>query len=87
MMALRAFVAKAIASQAGLLAQKGTTTAFPSGLTIAAPVGRRCCTVVGETMGEEFRDKGSNVQLGPDSVSRACPRMTNYTWCEDPYRR
>ena len=43
----------------------GTTTAFPSALTVAATWDLNLCAKWGEAMGEEFYGKGSNVQLGP----------------------
>lgn len=43
----------------------GTTTAFPSALTVAATWDLSLCKQWGIAMGEEFYDKGSNVQLGP----------------------
>ena len=70
-----------------LLAQKGTTTAFPSGLTIAATWDVKAARLWGETMGEEFRDKGSNVQLGPGlCVSRIPQNGRNFEYMsgEDP---
>ncbi len=43
----------------------GTTTAFPSGLSIGATWDRELAYSWGEAMGKEFYGKGSNVQLGP----------------------
>lgn len=42
----------------------GTTTAFPSGLTMAASWDRNLLYNFGVAMGEEFFKKGANVQLG-----------------------
>ena len=59
--------------------QQGTSTAFPSGLTIAATWDVTAARLWGETMGEEFRDKGSNVQLGPGlCVSRLPQNGRNF---------
>ena len=59
--------------------QQGTSTAFPSGLTIAATWDVAAARLWGETMGEEFRDKGSNVQLGPGlCVSRLPQNGRNF---------
>jgi hypothetical protein len=43
----------------------GTTTNWPSGLTIAASFDLAMARLWGESMGAEFRGKGANVQLGP----------------------
>lgn len=43
----------------------GTTTNWPSGLTIAASFDLEMARLWGESMGAEFRGKGANVQLGP----------------------
>ena len=43
----------------------GTTTSFPSGLTVAATWDPELCYQYGKAMGEEFFQKGTNVQLGP----------------------
>ena len=43
----------------------GTTTNWPSGLTIAASFDQAMARLWGESMGAEFRGKGANVQLGP----------------------
>jgi hypothetical protein len=64
-----------------LLDQTGTTTAFPSGLTIAATWDVEAARMWGEAMGEEFRDKGSNVQLGPGlCVSRLPNNGRNFEY-------
>ena len=64
-----------------LLAQAGTTTAFPSGLTVAATWDVKAARLWGESMGEEFRDKGSNVQLGPGvCVSRLPQNGRNFEY-------
>jgi beta-glucosidase len=43
----------------------GSSTAWPSGLTIAATWDTALALQWGEAMGAEFRGKGANVQLGP----------------------
>jgi beta-glucosidase len=43
----------------------GTTTSFPSGLSLGASWDRDMCFAWGEAMGKEFYGKGTNVQLGP----------------------
>jgi beta-glucosidase len=43
----------------------GSSTAWPSGLTIAATWDTALALRWGEAMGAEFRGKGANVQLGP----------------------
>eukprot|EP01052_Picozoa_sp_SAG31_P044630 SAG31_NODE_7855_length_1582_cov_1.530681_1_plen_88_part_10 len=64
-----------------IMAQAGTTTAFPSGLTVAATWDVRAARLWGESMGEEFRDKGSNVQLGPGvCVSRLPQNGRNFEY-------
>ena len=44
---------------------QGTSTAWPSGLTMAASWDPAAVEQWGKGMGKEFRAKGSNVQLGP----------------------
>ncbi len=46
-------------------ANPGTTTAWPSGLTMAASFDKDIMFEWGSGMGKEFKAKGSNVQLGP----------------------
>ena len=46
-------------------ASPGTTTAWPSGLTMAASFDKDIMFEWGSGMGKEFKAKGSNVQLGP----------------------
>lgn len=43
----------------------GTTTSFPSGLTVAASFDPDLAFIYGQAMGIEFFNKGCNVQLGP----------------------
>jgi beta-glucosidase len=69
-------------------AHLGTTTAFPSGLTIGATFDVSAAKLWGETMGEEFFDKGANVQLGPGMCLARVPkngRNFEYIAGEDPY--
>jgi len=66
----------------------GSTTAFPSGLTVAASWNRSLAYAWGKAMGEEFRIKGSNVQLGPGvNVARVPRNGRNFEYIsgEDPY--
>lgn len=44
---------------------RGTSTAWPSGLTIGSTFDVQSARLWGEMMGEEFLGKGANVQLGP----------------------
>ena len=48
----------------GFRGKPGTSTAMPSGLTIGASFDVEAAGLWGTTMGEEFFNKGSNVQLG-----------------------
>mmetsp|Transcript_41802 Transcript_41802/g.133381 ORF Transcript_41802/g.133381 Transcript_41802/m.133381 type:complete len:487 (+) Transcript_41802:195-1655(+) len=66
----------------------GSTTAFPSGLNIAASWDHAVAGALGRAMGREFRSKGANVQLGPGlNVARVpqCGRNFEYLSGEDPY--
>ena len=67
---------------------QGTSTAWPSGLTMAASWDRDAVEVWGIGMGKEFRAKGSNVQLGPGLCLARVPRNGRnfeYLSGEDPY--
>jgi beta-glucosidase len=69
-------------------AHPGTTTAFPSGLTIAASWDEQAVFDWGAAMGQEFFDKGSNIQLGPGmNVARVPVNGRNFEYLsgEDPY--
>ena len=46
-------------------ARPGTTTSFPSGMTIAATFNASAAKIWGMAMAKEFYSKGANVQLGP----------------------
>lgn len=66
----------------------GTTTQWPSGLTVAASFDRTLMGLWGEAMGQEFRDKGANVQFGPGVNLLRVPtggRNFEYLSGEDPY--
>jgi len=66
----------------------GTSTAFPSGLNIAATFDPSLAQVWGDAMGQEFQLKGSNVQLGPGmNVARIPRNGRNFEYLsgEDPY--
>jgi beta-glucosidase len=65
-----------------------TTTAWPSGLTMAAGWDVDAMLEWGTGMGKEFYDKGSNVQLGPGLCLARVPRNGRnfeYLSGEDPY--
>ena len=66
----------------------GSTTAWPSGLTVAASWDTNTMRAWGESMGKEFFDKGANVQLGPGVCVARIPkngRNFEYLSGEDPY--
>lgn len=66
----------------------GTTTCFPSGMTVGATWNRTAAYLWGKAMGEEFVSKGSNVQLGPGvNVARIPKNGRNFEYIsgEDPY--
>jgi|TARA_B110000211_G_C13803984_1_gene431850 beta-glucosidase len=52
----------------------GTTTAWPSGLTMSATFDRDAMKEWGVGMGKEFYAKGANVQLGPGLCLARVPR-------------
>ena len=65
----------------------GTSTAWPSGLTMAASWDVAAMEEWGVGMGKEFRAKGSNVQLGPGLCLARVPRNGRnfeYLSGEDP---
>lgn len=67
---------------------EGTSTSFPSGLTIAASFDVEAAREWGSSMGKEFYDKGSNIQLGPGLCLARVPlngRNFEYLAGEDPY--
>eukprot|EP00659_Diplonema_papillatum_P014346 gene14346-22009_t len=69
-------------------AHPGTTTAFPSGLTMAATWDEEMLSLWGTMMGEEFYGKGANVQLGPGLCIARIPqngRNFEYLSGEDPH--
>ena len=66
----------------------GTSTAWPSGLTIGATFDEVAAHTWGVTMGVEFYNKGANVQLGPGLCLARVPqngRNFEYISGEDPY--
>jgi len=66
----------------------GSSTAWPSGLTIAASWDVDAVFEWGQGMGKEFYDKGSNVQLGPGLCLARVPlngRNFEYLSGEDPF--
>jgi beta-glucosidase len=67
--------------------QPGSTTAWPSGLTMAASWSTDAMMDWGVGMGKEFYNKGSNVQLGPGLCLARVPRNGRnfeYLSGEDP---
>jgi beta-glucosidase len=54
--------------------QPGSTTAWPSGLTMAASWDTEAMMNWGVGMGKEFYNKGANVQLGPGLCLARVPR-------------
>lgn len=69
-------------------AHPGTTTSWPSALTIGASWDLDLARQWGEAMGEEFYDKGANVQLGPGMCLARVPRNGRnfeYVSGEDPF--
>jgi beta-glucosidase len=67
--------------------QPGSTTAWPSGLTMAASWDVDALLKWGVGMGKEFYNKGSNVQLGPGLCLARVPRNGRnfeYLSGEDP---
>ena len=72
----------------GFRGKAGTSTSFPSGLTVAATFDRNIARLWGETMGDEFAHKGANVQLGPAMCVARVPRNGRnfeYISGEDPF--
>ena len=66
----------------------GTSTQFPSGLTVAAAWSRDAAFAWGDAMGAEFYGKGANVQLGPGMCIARVPRNGRnfeYMSGEDPF--
>jgi len=66
----------------------GTSTAFPCGLSIGSTWSRTAAFIFGSAMGEEFRGKGANVQLGPGLNVMRIPRngrAFEYLSGEDPF--
>lgn len=67
---------------------QGTSTAWPSGLTMAASWDPDAVREWGAGMGKEFYEKGSNVQLGPGLCLARVPRNGRnfeYIAGEDPH--
>ena len=66
----------------------GTSTCWPSGLTVAATWNTSALLLWGTSMGEEFVGKGANVQLGPGVCVARVPvngRNFEYVSGEDPF--
>lgn len=63
------------------------TTVFPAGITTASTFSTNLTRKRGEAMGEEFRAKGANVQLGPGANMLRAPEMGRaWEMCgADPY--
>jgi beta-glucosidase len=68
-------------------AHLGTTTSWPSALAVSATWNPATAGAWGEGMGQEFFDKGANVQLGPGMCVARVPRNGRnfeYLSGEDP---
>jgi beta-glucosidase len=66
----------------------GTTTAFPSAMTVAASFDLDAMYKYGAAMGQEFWNKGSNCQLGPGmNTARVDVNGRNFEYAagEDPF--
>ena len=66
----------------------GTTTSWPSGMTVGATFDRELAQQWGEAMGAEFSGKGATVQLGPGLCLARVPvngRNFEYLSGEDPW--
>ena len=66
----------------------GSSTAFPAGMTIGATWDRKIAKDWGVAMAQEFKGKGSNVQLGPGmNLARVPLNGRNFEYCSgaDPY--
>lgn len=66
----------------------GSTTAWPSGLTVASTFDNKLAYLWGEAMGDEFAGKGANVFLGPGmNVARVPVNGRNFEYSSggDPY--
>ena len=66
----------------------GTTTSWPSGMTVGATFDRELAQQWGEAMGAEFAGKGATVQLGPGLCLARVPvngRNFEYLSGEDPW--
>ena len=71
----------------GFRGTAGTSTAWPSGMTIGASFDESAANTWGSTMGVEFYNKGANVQLGPGLCLARVPRngrTFEYISGEDP---
>lgn len=69
-------------------ARPGSTTAFPSAMTVGATFDRDLMYKFGAAMGQEFFNKGANIQLGPGvNVARVPLNGRNFEYIsgEDPY--
>eukprot|EP00730_Choanoeca_flexa_P009428 TRINITY_DN12646_c4_g1_i1.p1 TRINITY_DN12646_c4_g1~~TRINITY_DN12646_c4_g1_i1.p1 ORF type:complete len:687 (+),score=167.95 TRINITY_DN12646_c4_g1_i1:2334-4394(+) len=72
----------------GFRGASGTSTAWPSGLTVAATWDVEAVGAWGTAMGKEFYQKGANVQLGPGLCVARVPtngRNFEYASGEDPF--
>ena len=58
----------------GFRGQSGTSTSWPSGMTIGTTWDRDAASKWGNAMGDEFYRKGANVQLGPGVCLARVPR-------------
>ncbi len=62
----------------------GTSTAWPSALTLAATFDTQLASEWGHAMGQEFRDKGAGMQLGPGVNVARLPECGRNFECPAP---
>ena len=68
-------------------AQSGTSTGWPSALTLAATFDTQLASEWGHAMGQEFRDKGAGMQLGPGVNVARLPECGRNFECPAPFYR
>ena len=65
-------------------ALSGTSTGWPSALTLAATFDTQLASEWGHAMGQEFRDKGAGMQLGPGVNVARLPECGRNFECPAP---
>lgn len=65
-------------------ALSGTSTGWPSALTLAATFDTQLASEWGHAMGQEFRDKGAGMQLGPGVNVARLPECGRNFECSAP---